>query len=352
MKAFPYKVILVTGGAGSFGSALTKYLLDTYEDVKVRIYSRDEHKHEALRAKLGEDRVSYLIGDVRDLDRLRLACSGVDLVVHAAAVKHVPACEYNPLEAAMTNINGTGNVVRACVDCHVKQAILLSTDKAVSPINNYGATKLCAEKLWVQGNVYASSRMGTRFTCTRYGNVMDSKGGVIEFWKNRLSKGMPIPITSAEMTRFWMTLQEAVALVVSAALEQSKGGIIVPNLPAFELKDLADVMCEKYGTKSTVIEHVGIRPGEKLHEELLTEYESVRAMWKSDYGATFFIPATIQNWEQDFPVNGSWNKPPCPYLYVDIDDKPGEKSLLCYNSRDWPWRLDKKQLGEVLKACV
>jgi UDP-N-acetylglucosamine 4,6-dehydratase/5-epimerase len=361
MKAtFPYKTILITGGAGSFGTALTKYLLESCPDSKIKILSRDEHKHQVLREVTGNDnRLSYFIGSVTDLQRLRVALNGVDLVVHAAAIKHVPACEYNPLETAQINIMGTGNVILACLEKKVKQAILLSTDKAVSPINCYGSSKLMAEKLWVQANNYTSYGKGTRFACTRYGNVMNSKGGVIEVWKNKLIQAEPLPVTNAQMTRFWMTLDEAVQLVVDTACDNVRGGIIVPLLPAFSLVDLAETMIDTFPSFVTDgkdpnqprWEERAVRAGEKMHEELMTVGESARALWKKTEGIKYFVPAEIQDWEHDFPVNGCWRTPPAPSLHVNIDGSSEEQSILSYNSRDWPWRLDKKALGEVLKKC-
>ncbi len=258
--------ILVTGGTGSFGKHFCKLMLEKYHPKVIRVYSRDELKQHEMRQEFGEDWVRYFIGDVRDADRLERAMEGADIVVHAAALKQVPACEYNPLEAVKTNIHGAQNIIDAAIDTGVKKVIALSTDKAVSPVNLYGATKLCAEKIIIQGNAYSGPR-GTRFGCVRYGNVIGSRGSVIPLFIEQ-KKGGKITITDKRMTRFWITLDQAVELVVKGLSHMQGGEIFVPKIPSMKIMDLAKAIapqCE--------IEVIGIRPGEKLHESLITQEE-------------------------------------------------------------------------------
>jgi len=261
-------VVLVTGGTGSFGKKFVQIMLREYQPRKLIIFSRDELKQHDMRVR-GFDHPSlrYFIGDVRDVERLRRAMNGVDLVVHAAALKQVPACEYNPMEAIMTNVNGAKNVIDAALDSGVKRVVALSTDKAVNPVNLYGATKLCAEKLFVQSNAYSGVN-GTRFSCVRYGNVVGSRGSVIPVFREQKRTGK-ITITDPRMTRFWITLEQGVRLVVRAA-ESTKGGeVFVPKIPSMNIMDLARAIapeCE--------ITYTGIRTGEKLHEQLISEDEA------------------------------------------------------------------------------
>jgi UDP-N-acetylglucosamine 4,6-dehydratase len=264
--------VLVTGGTGSFGKKFVEIMLRDYRPQRIAILSRDELKQHEMRAS-GFDHPSlrYFIGDVRDPDRLKRAFSGVTTVVHAAALKQVPACEYNPFEAIQTNIMGGRNVIDAAIDQGVNRILALSTDKAVNPINLYGATKLCAEKMFVQANAYAGSQ-NTRFSCARYGNVVGSRGSVIPVLLEQ-RKRRKITITDPRMTRFWLTLEHGVKFVVSC-LEQMHGGeIFVPKIPSMKLSDLAATIapgCE--------VEYIGIRPGEKLHEVLVSEDESRNAL--------------------------------------------------------------------------
>jgi len=258
--------ILLTGGTGSFGKHFCKIMLEKYHPKVIRIYSRDELKQHEMRQQFGEEYIRYFIGDVRDADRLRRAMEGVDIVVHAAALKQVPACEYNPLEAVKTNIHGAQNVIDAAIDVGVRKVIALSTDKAVNPVNLYGATKLCADKIIIQGNAYAGPR-GTRFSCVRYGNVIGSRGSVIPLFKNQRKSGK-ITITDRRMTRFWLTLDQAVELVVDAFCHMQGGEIFVPRIPSMKVTDLAEAVAPE-----CKIEMIGIRPGEKLHEVLITEEE-------------------------------------------------------------------------------
>ncbi len=268
MSFFDDKVILVTGGTGSFGKKLTHMLLKEHKPAKVIIYSRDELKqHEMRQGGFNSSLLRYFIGDVRDQERLRRALHGVDIVVHAAALKQVPACEYNPQEAIKTNIMGTSNVIEAAIDTGVKRVLALSTDKAVNPINLYGATKLAAEKLVVQSNAYAGSS-STRLSCVRYGNVVGSRGSVVPVFLEQRKKGK-ITITDTRMTRFWITLEQGVNFVLNC-IEQMQGGeVFVPKIPSMTISDLARAVAPK-----AEIEVTGIRPGEKLHEVLISEDEA------------------------------------------------------------------------------
>ena len=265
-KMFEHKSLLITGGTGSFGRHMTRWLLDNTALRRIIIFSRDELKQFHMRRDFADDpRLRFFIGDVRDLARLRRALRGVDLVIHAAALKQVPAAEYNPFECIKTNVIGAQNVIEACLDRGVDRVVALSTDKACNPINLYGATKLCSDKLFVAGNVYAGDG-DTRFCVVRYGNVSGSRGSVVPFFKSLRGQQGPVPITDPEMTRFWITLDAAVALVVTAFETASGGEIIVPKIPSLRVTDLAEAICPGQPT-----EVIGIRPGEKLHEVMITE---------------------------------------------------------------------------------
>src|SRR5579863_345668 len=262
------QAVLVTGGTGSFGRKFVELMLRDYHPRRLIVFSRDELKQHDMRAS-GMDHPSlrYFIGDVRDPQRLERAFSGVTVVVHAAALKQVPACEYNPFEAVQTNIMGARNVIDAAINSNVSHILALSTDKAVNPINLYGATKLCAEKMFVQANAYAGAQQ-TRFSCARYGNVLGSRGSVLPVFVEQRKQGR-ITITDPRMTRFWITLEQGVRFVIRC-LEQMHGGeIFVPKIPSMRLLDLAETVAP--GCK---VEYIGIRPGEKLHEVLVSEDES------------------------------------------------------------------------------
>jgi UDP-N-acetylglucosamine 4,6-dehydratase len=261
------KTLLITGATGSFGRAFMRTVLDRYDVEAVRVFSRDELKQSELERTLRDDRLRLLLGDVRDRDRLRLATRGVDVIVHAAALKQVPACEYNPFEAVQTNVLGAENVISAAIDNHVPLTIALSTDKAVNPANLYGATKLCAEKIVAQAGVYAGGTPA-RFASVRYGNVVGSRGSVIPIFKQQAQAGL-VTITDERMTRFWITLQEAVEFVLSSLPLVRGGETFVPKIPSMRIVDVADALAP--GAERRV---VGIRPGEKLHEVLLTEDEA------------------------------------------------------------------------------
>ncbi len=269
------KTILITGGTGSFGKKFVEIVLQRYNPKKVIIYSRDEFKQDLIKKmfinKLGDkiDKLRFFIGDVRDKDRLYRAFQGVDYVIHAAAMKQVPSCEYNPFEAVKTNVHGAQNVIDAAIDRGVKKVIALSTDKAVNPINLYGGTKLVSDKLFISANAYTGGR-STTFSVVRYGNVAGSRGSVIPFFKEMLDRGDTVlPITDIRMTRFWITLEEGVDLVIKA-LEESKGGeTYISKIPSFKIIDLVMAMNSK-GT----FKEIGIREGEKLHEVMITKDDS------------------------------------------------------------------------------
>lgn len=265
------KTVLITGGTGSFGNNFVRYVLKHYNPKKLIICSRDEYKQSIMRYDLKEydSIMRYFICDVRDKERLMRAFSGVDYVIHAAAMKQVPTCEYNPLEAIKTNIYGAQNIIDAALDCGVKKVVALSTDKAVNPINLYGGTKLVSDKLFISANAY-SGEAGTIFSVVRYGNVSGSRGSVIPFFKSIIASGSKVlPITDHRMTRFWISLEQGVELVIKA-LEDSKGGeTFISKIPSFKIDDLAKAMLERAELKE-----IGIREGEKLHEVMVTQDDS------------------------------------------------------------------------------
>lgn len=270
------KTILITGGTGSFGRACIDSLLEHHDPGVVRVFSRDELKQSQLRTRYrDDDRLRFLIGDVRDRDRLVRASRGVDLIIHAAALKQVPVCEYNPFEAAQTNIIGAENVVTAALENDVPRVVQLSTDKAVNPVNLYGATKLCAEKIITQANAYATDS-DARFANVRYGNVVGSRGSVVPLFLEQ-AEGGKLTITDERMTRFWITLSAAVEFVLEALRIMEGGEVFVPKIPSMRVTDIADAIAP-----DAQREIIGIRPGEKLHEVLLTEDESRHAQELTD----------------------------------------------------------------------
>ncbi len=261
-------VVLVTGGTGSFGKKFIKVMLEEYHPAKIIVFSRDELKqHEMRVAGYDHPSLRYFIGDVRDQARLRRAFEGVDVVIHAAALKQVPACEYNPMEAIKTNILGSSNVIDAAIDAGVKNVVALSTDKAVNPVNLYGATKLAAEKLFVQSNAYAAGKKA-RFACVRYGNVVGSRGSVVPVFLKQRETGK-LTITDDRMTRFWISLEQGVRFVIRAAENMFGGEVFVPKIPSMTVADLAKAIAP-----DAQLEVIGIRPGEKLHEVLISEDEA------------------------------------------------------------------------------
>lgn len=292
------KTILITGGTGSFGNAFTEYVLTHFNPKKIIIYSRDEFKQFQMAEKFKNQKgkLRYFIGDVRDRDRLFRALDGVDYVIHAAALKQVPACEYNPMEAVRTNINGAMNLVDAALNCGVKRVVALSTDKAVNPINLYGGTKLVSDKLFIAANAYAGEK-DVRFSIVRYGNVAGSRGSVIPFFKNILDQGGDaLPITDYRMTRFWISLDEGVQLVIKA-LEEARGGeTFISKIPSFRITDLAEAMAP-----ACKIKEVGIREGEKLHEIMVTREDSAMTY---EYEKHYIIYPHYNWWEEERVLPG------------------------------------------------
>ena len=286
---FEDKTILITGGTGSFGKKFAQVILDQYRPKKLIIFSRDELKQFDMQSSLNETKypaIRYFIGDIRDKDRLYRAFDGVDFVVHAAALKQVPAAEYNPLEAIKTNVIGAANIIDAAIDCGVKKVIALSTDKAANPINLYGATKLCSDKLFVAGNSYSGNHQ-VQFSIVRYGNVVGSRGSVIPFF-NRMKKTGFIPITDKRMTRFWITLEQGVQFVLKCLSMMQGGEIFVPKIPSMNIMDLAKAIAP-----NAQYDFVGIRPGEKLHEILVPEDDARRTLEFKDF---FVIQPELKFW--------------------------------------------------------
>lgn len=280
--------ILITGGTGSFGKAFLDRVLREYNPARVAVFSRDELKQYELKLALGGDaRVRFFIGDIRDRERLEMALHGVDFVVHAAALKQVDTAEYNPMEYVKTNILGSENVMTAAIAAGVKKVVALSTDKASSPVNLYGATKLTADKLFVSGNHYSYAR-GTRFAVVRYGNVVGSRGSVIPFFRRLAEEGKPLPITDVRMTRFWITLEQAIDFVLAAFESMDGGELYVPRIPSMRITDLAEAIAPG----SEIVE-VGIRPGEKLHEEMISEEDARRTIRQAD---RYVVAPTLAEW--------------------------------------------------------
>ena len=296
------KTILITGGTGSFGQRFARRILDEHDPKKIIVYSRDEYKQYVMRSRFQEhpkqDRLRYFIGDIRDRERLHRAFDGVDIVIHAAALKHVTIAEYNPIEAVRTNIDGAANIIDAAIDRDVERVVALSTDKAVNPINLYGGTKLVSDKLFVSGNAYAGGKK-TIFSAVRYGNVTGSRGSVVPFFARLIKEGASeLPITDKRMTRFWITLDEGVDLVFHA-LENARGGeVYVSKIPSYNVVDLARAMDGQVKLKE-----VGIREGEKLHEVMITAEDSRRTY---DYGDHFIIYPHFEWWnfERHFTPGG------------------------------------------------
>ena len=280
--------ILVTGGTGSFGRAFLSRVLESHDPARVVIFSRDELKQWEMRQAHGVDpRVRFFLGDIRDRDRLAMALRGVDYVVHSAALKQVDTAEYNPMEFVKTNILGSENLIQASLAAGVRKVVALSTDKASSPVNLYGATKLTADKLFISSNHYAASG-GTRFSVVRYGNVMGSRGSVIPYFRALAEQGEPLPITDPKMTRFFITLPQAVDFVVDTFSSMSGGELFVPRIPSMHITDLAEAIAP--GAATTV---VGIRPGEKLHEEMISSEDSRRTVKQKD---RYVVQPTLAVW--------------------------------------------------------
>lgn len=283
------KTILLTGGCGSFGQKFVEIVLKEGSPKAIRVYDNRELAEVEMERKFHDPRLRFFIGDIRDRNRLERAMNGVDIVVHAAALKHVPICEYNPIEAVKTNIDGTINVIDAAIDREVKKVMAISTDKAVQPVNLYGVTKMAAEKLIVQGNSYTGGK-NPIFSCARYGNVIGSSGSVIPLFLDQKNSG-EITITDERMTRFWITLEEGIRFVIRS-IEMMKGGeIFIPKIPSMKIVDLADIIAPEAKRK-----FIGIRPGEKLHETLLTREESRHA---KEFDKYFVIEPEYPFWDEN-----------------------------------------------------
>lgn len=318
------KSVLITGGTGSFGKAFTQKLIDEKKPRRIIIFSRDELKQHEMRQTYNDPEIMrYFIGDVRDLDRLNRAFDGVDIVVHAAALKQVPACEYNPNEAIMTNIIGAKNIIEAALNRGVQHVLALSTDKAVNPINLYGATKLAAEKLFVNANSY-SRKGGTMFSNVRYGNVIGSRGSVIPLFRQQRKTGR-ITITHEDMTRFWLTLEQGVEFVTTC-IEQMRGGeVFIPKIPSMSVMDLAKAIAPE-----AEIDFMGIRPGEKMHESLLGEDEARNTV---DAGDRFIVT----------PYQHAWWQTPVEEIGTSL---PEGFHYSSNNNDDWLTIDDLKKLAE------
>jgi UDP-N-acetylglucosamine 4,6-dehydratase len=320
------KNILITGGTGSFGKKATKIILEKYKPRRLIIFSRDELKQFEMAQVFPISQyecMRYFIGDVRDKERLYRAFQGVDFVIHAAALKQVPAAEYNPFEAVKTNILGAQNVINVAIDQGVKKVIALSTDKATNPINLYGATKLCSDKLFIAGNTYVG-REQTTFSVVRYGNVVGSRGSVIPFFMKFKEKGY-LPITDPQMTRFWITLKQGVEFVLWCLEHMCGGELFVPKIPSMNIMDLAKTIAPECETKI-----VGIRPGEKIHELMITRDDARKTL---EFDTYYVIQPDFMFWERRCSWNGGQKVP---------DDFE-------YNSGTNPWRLTVDEMEELIK---
>ena len=323
------KSILITGGTGSFGRAFVKTLLEQHSPRRVVVFSRDELKQFEMQQELSGPQMRYFIGDVRDADRLRQAMRGVDIVIHAAALKQVPAAEYNPMECIKTNVGGAQNVIAAAIDNEVAQVVALSTDKAANPINLYGATKLVSDKLFVAANNVSGGHR-TRFAVVRYGNVVGSRGSVVPFFRKLMAEGArELPITDLRMTRFWITLEQGVAFVVRSLQRMHGGEVFVPKIPSARITDLAAAIAPGLATRV-----VGIRPGEKLHEIMCPSDDSHLTLEFEDH---FVIRPTIQF---SIPLD-------------HIENRLGERGKPVaggfeYNSGTNPWFLDVDEIARLV----
>lgn len=318
--------ILITGGTGSFGKKATEIILKRYKPRRLIIFSRDELKQFEMAQRFsGHSCLRYFIGDVRDKERLYRAFHGVDYVIHAAALKQVPAAEYNPFEAVKTNILGAQNVINVAIDQGVKKVIALSTDKAANPINLYGATKLCSDKLFITGNSYVGEE-GTAFSVVRYGNVVGSRGSVIPFFLREKEKGI-IPITDPNMTRFWITLEQGVNFVLNCFETMVGGELFVPKIPSMNIMDLAKAIAPECKTQI-----IGIRPGEKIHEVMVPRDDARRTI---EFDKFYLIQPEFRFWTRRFSNNNG--------------GKPAGENFE-YNSETNPWKLGIEEMRNVVKS--
>lgn len=320
------KVVLITGGTGSFGKKCTEMILKHAKPKKIIVFSRDELKQFEMAQIYSTSKypcMRYFIGDVRDKERLNRAFRGVDIVIHAAALKQVPAAEYNPFEAVKTNILGAQNIINVAIDQGVKKVIALSTDKAANPINLYGATKLCSDKLFIAGNSYVARDEST-FSVVRYGNVVGSRGSVIPFFLERRKTGV-LPITDPRMTRFWITLEQGVSFVLESLNRMVGGELFVPKLPSMNMMNLAKAIAPECR-----MEMIGIRPGEKLHEVMIPRDEARRTI---EYDHYYIIQPDFRYWERRFNENGG---------------KPVEEDFE-YQSGTNPWQLSIEEMRKVIQ---
>ena len=326
------KSILVTGGTGSFGKAFTKKILNLYKPKRLIIFSRDEHKQNEMANELKKysNILRFFIGDVRDRERLIMATKGVDFIIHAAALKHVPSTEYNPFECIRTNIFGAENIIHAAINSNVKKTIALSTDKAANPINIYGASKLAADKIFISGN-HLAANVKSRFSVVRYGNVVGSRGSVVPFFKELSKEGDFVPITHKDMTRFWITLDMGVDFVLKNFERMFGGEIFVPKIPSYRLEDLAKAVAPNCKMKI-----VGLRPGEKLHEEMVSTSDAVNTI---EYSKYFVITP--------FSKFINWNKK--KYMKANKNGK-NCKSSFSYNSYNNKQYLTLNQIKKLIKS--
>lgn len=321
------KTILLTGGTGSFGNKFTERMLTKYNPKVIRIFSRDELKQWEMEKKFKSNpKLRFFIGDIRDKNRIDRAMDGVDVVVHAAALKHVPVCEYNPFEAIKTNILGAQNIVEAAIDHNIDKVVVLSTDKAVNPVNLYGATKMCMEKLFIAANSYVGENRRTRMSCVRYGNVVGSRGSVVPLFKQLKETGK-ITITDDRMTRFWITLDQGVDLVLKTFDLMCGGEVFIPKIPSMKITDLARVLAPQCEVKVT-----GIRPGEKLHECLLTEDEARHTLEFKDH---FIVEPEFHWWTTKIHAEKGGKKLPENFRYT---------------SENNDWWLTNKELKEMAES--
>jgi UDP-N-acetylglucosamine 4,6-dehydratase len=294
---FNGKRILITGGTGTFGRAFTKYLLDNYDVQQIYIYSRDEFKQDLMREEFGNSiKISFLIGDIKDYQRLKRTFYDIDFVIHAAAQKQVPSCEDNPFEAIQTNILGAMNVANAAIDCKVRKVVALSTDKAVNPINLYGGTKMCLEKIFINGNCYSTKY--TTMSCVRYGNVLSSRGSVIPKFKQQIIDKNVVNVTDKDMTRFFMKIEQAIEIVIHALINMKGSEIFIPKIKSIKILDLVEAI-----NGNTKIKFTGIRQGEKINEILISEDESCRTEEFENYFIVYKNKESIKNIKEHSILN-------------------------------------------------